>query len=76
MLQRDTDIGFSVSVFWVNVFCVCVFLCVSPHRGGVALCAGGGDGGDMIDDGREVCGSRESQLRHHHPVGFNDPLNT
>lgn len=30
----------------------------------------------MIYDGGEVGGSREFQPWQHHPVGFNDPLNT
>lgn len=68
---------------WVQ--CECLFLeisfvrvcvCARPYRGSVALRACGGNGSNMIDDGREVCGSRESQLRQNHPVGFNDPLNT
>ncbi|TNN40619.1 hypothetical protein EYF80_049209 [Liparis tanakae] len=46
------------------------------HGGGVALRALGGDGGDVVDEGREVCGSGESQLRHHHPVGLDDPIDT
>lgn len=53
-----------------------MFLSVCPHRGGVTLHAGGGDGANVVDDWREVCGSRESQLRQNTPVGFNDALNT
>lgn len=65
---------------WVWAFChfVCVWCVVNvcPHSCAVGLCSCGCNGCDVIDEGREVCWSRESQLRQSHPVGFNYPLNT
>lgn len=74
LLQRDRPESQSECEFLVNYSRV--FLCVRPHRGGVGLCSGCGDGSNVSDEGREVCGSRESQLRQNLPVGFHDPLNT
>ena len=80
LLQIDRSESQCECVFSENfscVFlCVCVCVCVCPHRGSVGLRSGRGDGSNVSYDGREVCGSRESQLRQNLPVGLNDPLNT
>lgn len=69
---RKASTAFTESLF-IKIFCQCLWLCVFfPHWGSVTLCAGGSN---VIDNRREICWSREFQLRQSHPVGFNNPLN-
>lgn len=70
LLKRDAGGGFE-SVHE----CVHVGSRVCPHSGSVGLGGAGGDGRHMVDDGREVSGSREAELRQNHPVGVDDALN-